>query len=338
VHTTYAQTNCGDEGQSTCTRGNTDFYINNGNQGCQQDLKSQNGNCVNDIRHTVVADSAWANWAMAQQRQIAKNAQINWITTMGTHNSYSSLRQGYSKDVGTNQVLSISDQLEHGARILEIDPHAYLYDLDTHHLTVCHSGDGILYGYHYNDLEGCSYTSPDQARFLGTVFQEIRTWLNKNPGEVLTLFIDVGGPTDNYITKCTGIDCTQSDYSQDFSNDVASAFGDLVWTTTDTDNLNGGHMPSIQEMLYAGTQVIMMSNGDLKTPYVHPYYYYSANNPLPPYLLPGMSPANSDDTVYPNIQFNSNSDFGHFATSTMALATIRTRSIKPNGVATHGSA
>ena len=286
-----AQPSCGGEGQSVCTIGAPEFYVNNNGAGCQYDLQADGNtaqsivgddNCVNLTRHTHVAQSdGWVRWAMAEQRKAGSNAQLNWITTMGTHNSYSNGNQGYNSVVGQNQILSISDQLDNGARVLEIDPHAYLWDA-TGHLTVCH-GSPILGA---TDTIGCAVTSGNYARYLSAVFQEIRNWLNRNPGEVLSIFIDAGGPGYN----------TLDGHQSDFAADVFNGFGSLIWTTNDTQN-NGGHIPTIQQILNANRQVFLFSNYDEGTTYVHALSYDGSAG--------GKYPTNSDDTVNTSITNNS---------------------------------
>ena len=46
---------------------------------------------------------------------------MDQIPTLGTHNSYGSHRQGFASDMSTDQVLSISDHLQRGMRIIRLD-------------------------------------------------------------------------------------------------------------------------------------------------------------------------------------------------------------------------
>lgn len=86
----------------------------------------------------------------------------------GTHNSFSNLAQGYTSAVA-NHYTSISDQLERGIRVINIDVHGTSP-------TVCHSS-AALRG------TGCALG----ARTLEEVLYEISDWTCSNPYEVLTL-------------------------------------------------------------------------------------------------------------------------------------------------------
>ena len=269
-----AQVGCGGEGQSTCTVADSEFYSNNNYAGCQYDLQANgstlsnlvgNSSCVNQQRysltHSITGQMSWDAWALAEQRHgIGRYTQLNWITTVGTHNSYSNSHQGYTISLGQNQIYSITDQLNAGARILELDPHTYYQPVNGGHLTVCHGSPVEELNIKLVDADGaCLATSPTYAREFQAVLGEIAYWMKANPGEVLVLFIDVGG-SDNYI----------SGHEQDLQNDVVNVFGSSVWTVADTVS-NDGHVPTIDQMQQRGRSVILIANTNLNINGVHTF-------------------------------------------------------------------
>ena len=271
------RSSCGGEGQNNCTIGDAAFYSNNNGAGCQYDLQANgsfisnlegNSTCVNrqryDLSRQLSGTQSWAAWALSQQRSaIGRNEQLNWVTTMGTHNSYSSRKQGYIWNLGQNQIYSITDQLNAGARILELDPHAYLFDVNGGHLSMCHGSPiaQITNGATVNltDTEACAGTAPGYARYFDSVLGEIAYWMNNNPQEVLILFIDDGGD-DDYLNG----------HYSDFQNDIVNVLGTRVWTLWQT-TLNQGHVPSIAQMQAAGKSVILISNHNLNLSQVHTF-------------------------------------------------------------------
>ena len=291
-----AQVGCGGEGQSVCTVGDNEFYSNNNYSGCQYDLHADGGflsnlvgdsSCVNQQRYSLskqmTAQMNWDAWALSEQRNgIGRNEQLNWITTLGTHNSYSNSHQGYTRSLGQNQVYSITDQLNAGARILELDPHTYYQAVNGGHLTVCHGSPVQELGVTVDTADGaCILTSPTYAREFQAVLGEIAYWMKSNPSQVLILFIDVGGPTDNYI----------SGHEQDLENDVVNVLGaNNVWSVPDTVQ-NGGHVPSIAQMQAKGRSVILISNKYLAIRHVHTF---DLAGDLP-VIDPGVFPSNNFD-------------------------------------------
>jgi hypothetical protein len=274
----HAQVSCGGEGQSNCTAGDDAFYSNNNVAGCQYDLRANgslvsnlegNSTCVDQQRYKLSRrfgpDQSWAAWALSQQRSaIGRREQLNWITTMGTHNSYSNSDQGYTLSLGQNQVYSITDQLNAGARILELDPHAYLFAVNGGHLTVCHGSPvaQITNGATVNlsDTDACFGTAPGYARYFESVLGEIVYWMNNNPQEVLLIFIDDGGD-DDYLKG----------HYFDFQNDIVNVLGGRVWSVFDTASVSAGHVPSIEEMQAAGKSIMLISNHYLNLDQVHTF-------------------------------------------------------------------
>ena len=169
--------------------------------------------CVNSSRQTLTQSPSWVAWAMGEQRyDIGGNVPLNYITTFGTHNSFSSYGDGFQSALTTDQKLSITDQLQAGARYIRLDPD-YWYN----NMRLCHGSSTAL----------CALLSPPAglvlggyalaelgpiAPFVGTVegvitpgrlyayaVKEVADWMEKNPAEFLILDIHAGRPQDTTI-------------------------------------------------------------------------------------------------------------------------------------------
>ena len=300
-----AQVGCGGEGQSTCTVADSEFYSNNNYAGCQYDLQANgstlsnlvgNSSCVNQQRYSLTNSMTlqmnWDAWALAEQRHgIGRYTPLNWITTMGSHNSYSSSHQGYTISLGQNQIYSITDQLNAGARILELDPKTFYQAFNGGHLTVCHGSPFPVPDEPLITVDAstaCIATSAQYAREFQAVLGEIASWMKANPNEVLVLFIDVGG-SDNYI----------SGHEQDLQNDVVNVLGSSVWTVADTVS-TGGHVPSIDLMQQRGRSVILIANTNLQINGVHTFD--TAGNLYG--VVQGAFPSNSSDSKSSSLASN----------------------------------
>ena len=72
--------------------------------------------CVNASRDTISKQRrTWVQWALSEQRgHVSSRIPLNFNTTFGTHNSYSSYNSGFQSIITTDQKLSLYDQLEAG--------------------------------------------------------------------------------------------------------------------------------------------------------------------------------------------------------------------------------
>ena len=109
----------------------------------------------------------WTKFVTDFQRNvIALDEPINWVTRIGAHNASAS--KAYGALLDPNQSLTITGQLNAGARILAIDVHVL---------------DGDLYLCH-NDL--CFENREPYADIMA----EIGTWLDNNPEEFIWITIE----------------------------------------------------------------------------------------------------------------------------------------------------
>ncbi|MCC6344443.1 MAG: Ig-like domain repeat protein [Bryobacterales bacterium] len=180
------QYDCGNENQPACKLGQ--FERNNmrywSDASCEADLKAEDGICKNETRRTVAKTGGWLGWALEQQRySISQDEPINHVPWLASHNAFSSIRQGFNSPAYTNQFYSITDQLNWGVRHLELDPHHYGYAPfffgRENANRLCHAPSTVV----------CSVPGYAQ-RLFGFAIQELRNWLDSNPGEVVIVKLD----------------------------------------------------------------------------------------------------------------------------------------------------
>ena len=150
---------------------------------------------------------AWTQRALALQYDLAGDVGLRNIPWVYTHNSYNSVAEmgPTLSDQDPNQQISIVDQLDEGVRHLEIDTHLFLSPGDPRvgprGPVVCHATDPAV---------GCSAEKP-----LVVVLREVRGWLDRNPGQVLFLYIE------SHLQDTQGYDAG--------ADSVQEALGGLVW-------------------------------------------------------------------------------------------------------------
>jgi len=130
-------------------------------------------------------DAGWARQALGLQYELAGDVPLRNAPWVYTHNSYNS-----DAEMGTtlsnrdpNQSIAIVDQLDEGVRSLEIDTHLFASPQDPRvgprGPVVCHAR-GADEGH-----AGCSSEKP-----LVAVLREVRGWLDRNPSQVLLLYLE----------------------------------------------------------------------------------------------------------------------------------------------------
>ena len=130
-------------------------------------------------------DRGWVRAALGLQYELASDVELRNAPWVYTHNSYNS-----EAEMGTtlsnrdsNQSIALVDQLEEGVRSLEIDTHLFTSPEDPRvgprGPVVCHAR-GEAEGH-----AGCSTEKP-----LVVVLREVRGWLDRNPDQVLLLYLE----------------------------------------------------------------------------------------------------------------------------------------------------
>src|SRR3990167_3204865 len=127
---------------------------------------------------TALSDS-WIKSTLQLQREIDLAAPMNEVTFLATHNSYNS--KIYSipavRYLNPNQLISLYDQLEAGVRSIELDAHYTFTASGSQEILLCHGNA---------ENKGCGlYDRPIEEGLA-----EIRDWLEKNPNEIVLLYIE----------------------------------------------------------------------------------------------------------------------------------------------------
>lgn len=209
------------------------------------DLVAPPGTCINETRRQPTATAvqgSWTYWALTNQRELAKQEPLNWVTQIYTHNAYNAVADGYPFP---NHEYSMTDQLRMGARVLALDVHWY-----NNRLRLCHGQP---------DQFGCAALD----RFLDGALKELADWLAANPDEVVIIDLE------DYLY----------DRESTFDHLLATYLGDVVYRGADlpahladgpsTSNVRGtvnGSMvtatrwPTLQEMRAMNKQVIIVGN------------------------------------------------------------------------------
>ncbi|MEE2743243.1 MAG: lectin-like protein [Bdellovibrionota bacterium] len=159
---------CGQEGQRRCTFLNREFWLQ-GSGGCDRGLKSIKGKCRQGRRNSL-KDHPWITKTIKFQRELQADLPINQIGVLWIHNSYNNRNDGYTFP---NHKYSLTDLLDLGARVFEVDPHFI-----GKRLRLCHG--------EYNHL-GCSPLD----RLYFNIIEEFNLWIRKkeNQNEVVVLKI-----------------------------------------------------------------------------------------------------------------------------------------------------
>lgn len=182
---------CGGLGQRRCQIDDAEYWAMQDLAmpftGCEIDLEPDSLNplkarCRDRVRLTLPKVKGWLAWATAQQRYIIGADQpVNWVTHVGSHNAYSNANQGFVSPATKNQQLSITDQLNAGMRMLELDAHHFLGEV-----RLCHA----------QDTATCTVSGNISGRLWAYAMREIRQWLDANPEEVIVILIENKVPSD----------------------------------------------------------------------------------------------------------------------------------------------
>jgi hypothetical protein len=272
---------CGGEGQPECwgavqgyapgtpkqgwMRADEMFYAN-GSGICDHSLiGGTDYTCKDSGRHQLNSNS-WENWALDNQRYgISGQEPINWYTTLGTHESFNTRADTYTFP---NQTYSISDQLTAGARYIDLRPRwiccAPYYEKLSHTLN-----------------SGSTTGAATGDRAYTYAIEEIATWLQNNPTQVILLDIGIGtgdaaapdpsylyDPVDKYLNTlvltplewCNYLHTTYPNVSRpDFGSDSGISEANCAGI-----GASGTYIPyrwpSTDEMHALGKQVIIITN------------------------------------------------------------------------------
>jgi hypothetical protein len=147
------------------------------NRACEVDLREKEGYCVNDRRNGQgVRRAQWAAWALEQQLlSIGSNNPLNYLSWPAAHEAYTNPAQGFPA-AQAQQSLSLTDQLNAGARLLDLDVAAYALGASSEALRLCRAPNGGECA-----QPGGSY------RLFGNALLEVANWVDANPGQIVVL-------------------------------------------------------------------------------------------------------------------------------------------------------
>ena len=130
---------------------------------------------------TALASKPSAEWVaetVERQYRLQKFQPLKKTKLFGTHNSYASKSAIGKLTYWENQQISITKQLEGGARVLEIDLHYDGSHRESDVIIVCHYGGGSHCGID---------KSTNESLFLDNLLREIGLWAAKNPDQLLII-------------------------------------------------------------------------------------------------------------------------------------------------------
>ena len=183
-------------------------------------------------------ENSWTARALALQRALDADQPLAQAFFPGTHNSYNSKAyQNATRYLDPNQHYSLTDQLRMGIRALELDVH-YTFKIDGwpwnwgNRLLLCHGQDNHV---------GCSPAD----RYFRDGVAEIARWLDRNPSEVILLYIE---------------DHMDGRYG-DAIRTLSQAFGQRIFRPSGNGCQGIPMQISKTDILRAGKQVLIMTDG-----------------------------------------------------------------------------
>lgn len=254
LHSSFAHIfptqHCGNESEPECGLFSL-YWWHSGSGGCDRGLTADNGICVNRTRHLEEVrefKKSWKYWALKYQRYLANDVPINLNVHLSTHNSTANLadtpRYLPVPHFLLNQWYSLSDLMDLGVRVLDIDIH-----MIRGYARTCHGNEEYPVRY----LDGSTYALGclPTERFYFDVLKEIRNWINnpENAQEVLILF------SEDYAEPAHGGN------DEDVNSPLEQYLGELIFTPEmlkdhTTPWGNESRWPTPRELIKLGKRII----------------------------------------------------------------------------------
>ncbi|KAI9998901.1 hypothetical protein PInf_003563 [Phytophthora infestans] len=263
------------------------------NIACKLVTLCDSNNVGSDVCEAGTASvNSWAADAIAFQHRLSYGETLCFTQLPATHNSVITQARGYgnrdqlfnsmlnASNAGSymrtsNQFLSLTDQLNLGARFLELDVHYFgsaLRDAHCSNLGVSlidtlsadmvvslksaleASGEDSSVEW-TSDLVGClpslSGIRAEEQRLHNESLAEISAWLARHPNNFIVLFADIGddvastGQTDALLELYT------------------SVFGDLLFTPSDFDTAGSDwNRFTLEDLIRQGKRVVLVSGSE----------------------------------------------------------------------------
>ncbi|KAJ0397674.1 hypothetical protein P43SY_007747 [Pythium insidiosum] len=235
----------------------------------------------------------WVARAISHQRNLSYDQPLCWTQLPGSHNSATTLAKGYgNRDQLMNRVLdpsnaasfmrtnnqfvSITDQLNMGARFVELDVHYFAKMLHAGHCSridfaflddvsksIVRSAEGLISAGSLSDVSvliewqsslfGClpslSGIRAEEQQPLADVLKEVATWVKAHPNDVLLLYADMGSEIEAF----SKLDAVLELYK--------STFGDLLFTPASLKTMPDGSWKKfkLSELVKSGQRVVLLS-------------------------------------------------------------------------------
>lgn len=231
-------------------------------------LSSVAVNANTDIEDYV--SNAWQHRALLLQGTIDIDTPLREASILMTHNSFNS--DHYSNlfsYLDPNQKHSITEQLDMGVRLVELDSHWYSGDI-----LACHAGD---------DHIGCSsYDGLIEDRIA-----EVNSWMRRPEHSDQVVFVYIEDHLDDHYTEASLI---LNKYFADKIYAPSSCNGSLPTDLTKADILNAGK----QVVIFGGSYSCTAASGTDWGNYVHGGFFKTDNSGL------SAAPDCSANTFDPN--------------------------------------
>lgn len=265
---------CGGEDQPACLPGSPGYRVTPGflptRCDLTLDLSFENSEwiCRDKGRRRTIPDLAYtqnkapiAQSTFFQQSdqlgRISADLPLNYVPIIGTHNSYSNYKDGSENVFNADQLHTITDQLQLGARHLRLDPIGRASDGSPIlcHISPLSSGLSKFFAalkLPSNESEFCATALFGKALSYQRPFyyavRELNKWLERHPGEVVILRI-------HYV----GSSVSKREISQVVVHELQ---GKLLQVPDDA------HVPTMRQMRSMGKQVIAISSTEPFSDYV----------------------------------------------------------------------
>ncbi|RLN66872.1 hypothetical protein BBJ29_003798 [Phytophthora kernoviae] len=205
----------------------------------------------------------WVARAITYQRNLSYMETLCYAELPATHNSVITQARGYgNRDQlfnealnasnsnsyvhTSNQFLSLTDQLDLGARFLELDVHYFASSLRSAHC----SDFGIAF---VDDASAALVSSlggirADEQRLHNDSLAEVATWLDSHPSDLVVLYTEIGDEVGTYSQTDTLLEL------------YTSTFGDLLFSPSDLESAGGDWNGfTLEDLIGQGKQVILVT-------------------------------------------------------------------------------
>jgi hypothetical protein len=246
--------------------------------------------CTTVCARGTVAASEWYTASWRTQNELALSHTLCSAQLLGTHNSAITLADGYGGEDSkyssvlqllderpslvrtNNQLFSLTDQLNLGARMLEVDVHWVAKSLRAAHCGGFQSRvltglvQAIKMVAHKMDYDvdwdvatiGCSpglsgIPVPDQKLF-SDVLAEVSEWLSANERQVIVLYLD----NDRDLQEWKKVPRMVAA--------LDAAFGHIAYLPRDLALEDGGEWPTLGSMVRRNKRLVIVSRTDYDSP------------------------------------------------------------------------